>query len=96
MGRYTDAAGATHGILFDPLRGFIVYDFPGATFTSLNGINNQRQIVGRFTDPSTGIDHGIIAKVVRTAAGVTLPMAPPSAPPAQAVPQRGVYTAPAY
>jgi hypothetical protein len=95
VGRYSDAAGATHGILFVPPNQFVVYDFPGATFASLNGINNQRQIVGRFTDPSTGIDHGIIAKVVRTAAGVTLPLAPPS-PPAQALPQHAVYTAPAY
>jgi len=96
VGRYTDAAGATHGILFVPPNRFLVYDFPGATFTSLNGINRANIIVGRYTDPNTAIDHGIIARVVRTAAGVTLPMAPPSAPPAQAVPQRGVYTAPAY
>src|SRR6266853_51312 len=41
VGRYTDAAGATHGILFSPQQGFVVYDFPGATFTSLNGINER-------------------------------------------------------
>jgi len=67
VGRYADAAGATHGILFDPLHGFIVYDFPGATFTSLNGINGRGWIVGRYTDPSTGIDHGILAVIVEPA-----------------------------
>jgi len=96
VGRYIDAGGATHGILFAPPNRFLVYDFPGATFTSLNGINRSNLICGRYTDPSTGIDHGIIVQVVRTAAGgVTLPLAPPSAP-AQAVPQRTVEIAPAY
>jgi hypothetical protein len=74
---------------------FVIYDFPGATFTSLNGINERGLVVGRYTDPSTGIDHGILARVVRGSAGVMLPLAPPSAP-AQAVPQRAVVTAPAY
>ena len=95
VGRYTDATGATHGILFMPPDRFVVFDFPGATFTSLNGINGRGLVVGRFTDPSTGIDHGIRAKVVPSGAGVTLPLAPPSAP-RQAVPQRGMVTAPAY
>ena len=101
VGRYTDANGATHGLLFRPPihRGspplFVVYDFPGATFTSLNGINEQGLVVGRYTDPSTGIDHGILAQVVRGSAGVMLPLAPPSAP-AQASTERGVVTEPAY
>ena len=96
VGRYSDSAGATHGILFVPPNHFLVYDFPGATFTSLNGINRRNTICGRYTDPSTGIDHGIIVQLVRTAAGgVTLPLAPPSAP-AQPVPQRAVEIAPAY
>ena len=94
VGRYSDAAGATHGILFVPPSQFVVYDFPGSTFTSLNGINAQGQVVGRYTD-SSGIDHGILAQVVRGAAGVVLPLAPPSAPP-QTLPQRAVETAPAY
>ena len=94
VGRYSDATGATHGILFLPPNQFVVYDFPGSTFTSLNGINRQGLVVGRYTDAS-GIDHGILARVVRSGAGVTLPLAPPSAP-AQAVPQRAVETAPAY
>jgi hypothetical protein len=95
VGRYSDATGATHGILFSPQHGFVVYDFPGATFTSLNGINERGLVVGRYTDPSTGIDHGILATLVRGSAGVMLPLAPPSAP-AQASPERAVVTAPAY
>jgi|SRR5215472_11449537 len=96
VGRYVDAAGATHGILFLPSNNsFVVYDFPGSTFTSLNGINKRGEIVGRYVDPSTGIAHGILLQVVRSNAGVTLPLAPPSAP-AQAVPQRAMVTAPAY
>ena len=94
VGRYTDAAGATHGILFLPPNGFVVYDFPGATFTSLNGINEGGVVVGRYTD-SSGIDHGILAKVERVSAGVMLPLALPSAP-AQASPERAVVTEPAY
>jgi uncharacterized membrane protein len=96
VGRYTDAAGRTHGILFDPQQGFVAYDYPGATFTSLNGINERGVVVGRYTDPSTGIDHGILAKVQRgAAAGVMLPLAPPSGP-AQASPERAVIVEPAY
>ena len=95
VGRYSDAGGATHGILFVPPNRFLVYDQPGATFTSLNGINRSNEIVGRYTDPNRLIDHGIILQVVRTSTGITLPLAPPSAP-AQAVPQRVLQTAPAY
>ena len=94
VGRYVDAALATHGILFNPSNNtFVVYDFPGSTFTSLNGINKRGQIVGRYVD-SGGIAHGILLQVVRSSAGVTLPLAPPSAP-AQASPQRAVVTMPA-
>ena len=95
VGRYSDAGGVTHGFLFIPPRRFVVYDFPGATFTSLNGINGSNQIVGRYTDGS-GIDHGILLQVVHSAAGVTLPLASPTTAPEQALPQRPVYTAPAY
>jgi hypothetical protein len=95
VGRYTDAAGATHGILFSPAHGFVVYDFPGATFTSLNGINERGVVVDRYTD-SSGIDHGILLKVKNgSSAGVMLPLALPSAP-AQASPERAVFTEPAY
>ena len=95
VGRYSDAGGVTHGILFVPPNRFLVYDQPGATFTSLNGINRSNQIVGRYTDPNTLIDHGIILQVVRTGTGITLPLAPPSAP-ETVVPGPAVFTAPAY
>jgi hypothetical protein len=95
VGRYLDAAGATHGFLFNPSNNTsVVYDFPGSTFTSLNGINKRGQIVGRYVDNSTGINHGILLQVVRSSAGVTLPLAPPSTP-AQASLQRAVVL-PAY
>jgi len=95
VGRYSDAAGATHGILFLPSSNrFVVFDFPGSTFTSLNGINRTGQICGRYVD-SAGIAHGILAQVVRSGAGVTLPLAPPSAP-AQSSPQRAVIVESAY
>jgi hypothetical protein len=95
VGRYVDAVGDTHGILFNPSNNsFVVYDFPASKFTSLNGINKRGQIVGRYVD-SGGTAHGILLQVVRSSAGVTLPLAPPSAP-AQASPQRAVVTMPAY
>jgi len=94
VGRYGDATGATHGILFVPPDRFLVYDFPGSTFTSLNGINKSGEIVGRYVD-SGGTAHGILLQAVRSSAGVTLPLAPPSAP-AQASPQRAVIVKPAY
>jgi hypothetical protein len=81
VGRYADAAVLTHGFLFLPSRGsFVIYDFPGATFTSLNGINKRNTICGRYTDPNTGIDHGIIAQVVRSSDSPVVPLASDSEP----------------
>ena len=68
VGRYSDSGGLTHGLLFIPPNRYITYDYPGSTFTSLNGINAQGIVAGRYLDPSSGIEHGIIARVVRTAA----------------------------
>ena len=95
VGRYSDASGVTHGFLFVPPSRFLIFDFPHSTFTSLNGINNQGRITGRFTDAS-GIDHGLILQVVQGGTSPELPLAPPSAPPAQPVPQHVGPTAPAY
>jgi len=80
VGRYVDAAGATHGILFQSPNKFVAYDFPGATFTSLNGINRKNQIVGRYTD-TAGRDRGLLLQVVKTdcPSGSELPMASPNA-----------------
>jgi hypothetical protein len=40
---------------------FVGFDYPGATNTSLNGINQAGFISGRYTDTS-GIRHGFLAK----------------------------------
>jgi len=48
VGRFYDAAGYYHGLIYsngvfsDPI------DFPGASFTSLAGINDQGQIIGGY------------------------------------------------
>jgi hypothetical protein len=62
VGRYADASGATHGLFFTAPNNFFTFDYPGSTFTSLNGINDQGFICGRYVDAS-GIAHGIIARV---------------------------------
>jgi hypothetical protein len=62
VGRYTDAAGITHGLFFTTPSEFVTFDFPGSAFTSLNGINQQGYICGRYVDASGG-EHGILAKV---------------------------------
>jgi len=62
VGRYADSAGATHGLFFVPPNDFFTYDFPGSTFTSLNGISSQGFICGRYVDAS-GIAHGFLARV---------------------------------
>ena len=94
MGRYPDAGGTTHGFFFKAPHTFLLYDFPGSTFTSLNGINNRNTITGRYTDAS-GIDHGIIAQVVKGAASPVVPLASDSAQ-MRALPQRPADTNPAY
>ena len=62
MGRYVDISGVTHGLFFTAPNNFFTFDYPGSTFTSLNGINAQGFICGRYGDAS-GIAHGIIARV---------------------------------
>ncbi|HEU5239015.1 MAG TPA: hypothetical protein VFU37_17930, partial [Pyrinomonadaceae bacterium] len=62
VGRYADSSGVTHGLFFVPPNFFFTFDYPGSTFTSLNGINAQGFICGRYVDAS-GIAHGIIARV---------------------------------
>jgi hypothetical protein len=54
----------THGLFFVPPNNFFTFDFPGSTFTSLNGISNQGLICGRFTDASG--THGFLARVAGT------------------------------
>ena len=40
VGRYADASGVTHGLFFVPPNNFFTFDYPGSTFTSLNGISD--------------------------------------------------------
>ena len=62
VGRYKTADGVAHGLFFVPPNKFFTFDYPGSTFTSLNGINRDGFICGRYVDAS-GIGHGIIARV---------------------------------
>jgi hypothetical protein len=55
----------THGLFFVPPNNFFTFDYPGSTFTSLNGINDQGFICGRYVDGS-GIAHGFLARVSGT------------------------------
>ena len=62
VGRYADSGGATHGLFFIPPNQVSTFDYPGSTFTSLNGINDKGVIVGRYVDAS-GIAHGFLARI---------------------------------
>jgi hypothetical protein len=52
----------THGLFFVLPNQFSTFDYPGSTFTSLNGINDKGVICGRYVDAS-GIAHGFLARV---------------------------------
>ena len=97
VGRYVDSGGLTHGLLFIPPNRYITYDYPGSTFTSLNGINAQGQIVGRYEDAS-GIGHGIIARVVHSAADQSTQGVTPQRQSSQAgsLPSRSQVEEPAF
>jgi len=51
----------THGLFFLPPNNFFTFDYPGSTFTSLNGINDRGIICGRYV--ASGIAHGFLARV---------------------------------
>lgn len=91
VGRYVDALGVTHGLFFLPPDHFLTFDFPGSSFTSLNGINRKGVICGRYLDDATGIEHGFVAKVTPNredeADRQIKPKAPPVAPVKPAAPQ---------
>jgi hypothetical protein len=42
VGRYAEGPTVTHGLFFLPPNNFFTFDYPGSTFTSLNGINDHR------------------------------------------------------
>jgi hypothetical protein len=64
VGRYWDSSGGgPHGFVYNLYsQKFIVYDYPNAAQTSLNGINDLGYIAGRYTDTS-GTAHGFIARL---------------------------------
>jgi len=84
-------------LLFIPPNKYITYDYPGSTFTSLNGINAQGKIVGRYQDTS-GVWHGIIARVVPSAADQSTPGVTPQKQSSQAgpLPSRSQVEEPAF
>jgi hypothetical protein len=54
------------------------FDYPGSTFTSLNGINILGQVCGYYMD-AAGITHGFLAKVNRRGASkpnINIPVTP--------------------
>jgi hypothetical protein len=60
-GRVIDAAGVGHGAAW--ISGtWVIYDYPGATFTTLIGVNDLGIATGMYTD-SAGINHGLLLKV---------------------------------
>jgi hypothetical protein len=59
VGIYISRNIANHG--FVVLGGtFYAFDFPGASFTDANGLNNSGVIVGSYLDAS-GTEHGYTA-----------------------------------
>jgi uncharacterized membrane protein len=78
VGIYADAAGTTHGFLWDRGR-YETIDVPGAASTAVFAINNSRQMVGSYRD-AAGAFHAFLRK--RDGSVITLPDAP-GADPAQ-------------
>jgi len=67
VGRFTSATdGIERGFVRSPSGSVVVLEKADATLTSLNGINNQNLMCGRWQDIN-GIGHGIIAKIVKAA-----------------------------
>jgi hypothetical protein len=65
----------------------LTYDYPGATSTSLNGINVNGLICGYYND-TAGVSHGFVARVTVTGSGkpnTNTPKAPVK--PAYALPE---------
>lgn len=64
VGRFSRNAVDGHGFLYRlGSDRFVIYDYPGATFTSFGGINNDGLICGRYQDDG-GLLHGFLAQVV--------------------------------
>jgi len=66
VGRYADTSDLTHGFFYVTPDDILTYDYPGATYTSLNGINKDGLICGYYND-AAGVSHGFVARVNVTA-----------------------------
>jgi hypothetical protein len=62
VGYFIDSSVVTHGFFFVPPNQFSSFDYPGSTFTSLNGINDKEVICARYVDAS-GIAYGFLARL---------------------------------
>jgi probable HAF family extracellular repeat protein len=49
VGEYKDTGGTTHGFVFDGTT-WATVDYPGASLTSVHGINDEGLIVGHYDD----------------------------------------------
>ncbi len=81
VGDYMDANGNTHGFVYNTGTGtYATIDDPnegvvnGVTSTTVNGINDQGQLVGFYTDANGNVD-GMLATVQQVVAVVTDPTA---------------------
>lgn len=63
VGNYTDTLGVTHGLFFITPDDIQTFDFPGATFTSINGVSVGGLICGTFVDGTTGKTRGFLGKM---------------------------------
>lgn len=62
VGRFTDQSGFTHGLFFITSDNIQTFDYPGASFTSINGVNATGIACGYYLD-EIGNAHGFIAKI---------------------------------
>jgi uncharacterized membrane protein len=67
VGFYMDAAGNSHGFLYDIASNAFesVNDPLGVDSTLINGINDMGQITGFYVDPNTGNTNGFVGQIVR-------------------------------
>ena len=63
VGRYTDESAVTHGLFYVPPDDILTYDYPGATYTSLNVINKNKMICGYYNDAAGVADRISVYRV---------------------------------
>jgi probable HAF family extracellular repeat protein len=76
IGTSTDSSAASHGFTLVGTT-YTTLDFPGATGTIPNEVNDAGQIVGQYTGPYGSLDfHGFLATPVSGAAKSASPRFP--------------------